>query len=237
VAGGVTCTVLGVTVVLTSIGCLLRRYWLTLQRRRRGADRFFTRAVEILENGELQPAGDLGYPRLVGRYQGLPVQVHPVIDTLAARRLPALWLLVTIQGKLPVAARFDLMMRPNAATTFSNFDLLPETVELPTGFPPEAVLRTDDPQHLPPPHLVSSHLDLFTDARAKELLITPNGVRFVWLLAEANRARYAALRDADFGEIDLDPGILRNLLDRLVLLRHAIVDAPYPPSRQKEAAW
>jgi hypothetical protein len=214
----------------------MRRCWLTLQPRRQAADRFFTRAVEIIEGAELQPAGGLGYPRLVGRYQGLPVQVHPVIDTLAARRLPALWLLVTVQDNLPVTARFDLMMRPNAATTFSNFDLLPATVELPPGFPEEAVLRTDDPQHLLPPRLVSSHLDLFKDARAKELLITPNGVRFVWLLAEANRARYAALRDANFGEIDLDPDILRNLLDRLVSLRHAIVDAAYAPG-QKEAAW
>lgn len=162
--------------------------------------------------------------------------MHPVIDTLAARRLPALWLLVTLQDNLPVTARFDLMMRPNAATTFSNFDLLPATVELPPEFPEEAVLRTDDPEHLLPTRLVSSHLDLFKDARAKELLITPNGVRFVWLLAEANRARYAALRDANFGEIDLDPDILRNLLDRLVALRHAIVDAAYLPPGQEEAA-
>jgi hypothetical protein len=141
------------------------------------------------------------------------------------RRLPALWLLVTVQSALPVTARFDLMMRPNAPTTFSNFDLLPSTVELPAGFPPGAVLRTDDPQHVLPAHLIASHLDVFEDVRAKELLITPNGVRFVWLLAEANRARYGVLRDADFGDIDLDPGTLRDLLDRLVKLRRATLEA------------
>jgi hypothetical protein len=192
--------------------------------RRRDPQRFFARAVAILEHGELQPTGSLGYPRLVGRYRELPVQVHPVIDTLALRRLPALWLLVTVQSALPISARFDLMMRPNAPTTFSNFDLLPATLQLPAGFPQGAVVRTDDPERVLPAHILMPHLDVLEDARAKELLITPNGVRLVWLLAEANRARYGVLRDADFGDVDLDPTILQDLLDRLFALRRTLLN-------------
>jgi hypothetical protein len=200
--------------------------------RRRDPQRFFARAVALLEDTELQATGTLGYPRLVGRYRELPVQIHPVIDTLPVRRLPALWLLVTLQSALPVAARFDLMMRPTAPTTFSNFDLLPVTMQLPSGFPIGAVLRTDDPQHILPAHLVEPHLDVFADVHAKELLITENGARLVWLLAEANRARYGVLRDADFGDIDLDPALLLDLLDRLVALRRDILEA----SRQEATA-
>ena len=121
------------------------------------------------------------------------------------------------------AAVEALMMRPNAATTFSNFDLLPVTMQLPAGFPRDAILRTDDPDRILPAHIVAPHLDVFEDLRAKELLITPNGVRLVWLLAEANRARYGVLRDADFGDIDLDPALLLDLLDRLVALRSDIL--------------
>lgn len=221
-----TRTIISFIAVLTALGLLLRRCWLAYRWRRGESERFFARATEILEHSELlQLPSSSGYHLLLGRYNGLPVQIHPVVDTLPVRRLPALWLLVTVESSLPVTARFDLMMRPNAPTTFSNFDLLPSTVVLPPGFPPEAVLRTDDPQHVLPAHLVAPHLDVFEDARAKELLITPNGVRIVWLLAEANRTRYGVLRDADFGNIDLDPRTLRDLLDRLVKLRRAILDA------------
>src|SRR5581483_5245508 len=133
---------------------------------RRDPQRFFARAVAILEDSELQATGSVGYPRLVGRYRELPVQVHPVIDTLPMRRLPALWLLVTVQSALPISARFDLRMRPNVATTFSNFDLLPATMQLPDGFPRGAVLRTDDPERILPAHIVAPHLDVFEDMRA-----------------------------------------------------------------------
>ncbi|MEP7242758.1 MAG: hypothetical protein ABI885_03635 [Gammaproteobacteria bacterium] len=204
---------------------LLHRYRGESQRRQREPARFYARALAVLERGELQATGAVGYPRLAGRYQGFPVQVQPVIDTLATRRLPALWLLVTLQDALPVAARLDLMMRPTAATTFSNFDLLPVTLQLPAGFPEHSVLRTDDAQSALPAGVLAPHLDVFESPRAKELLITPNGVRLVWLIAEADRARYGVFREADFGETDLDPDLLRSLLDRLVALRHSVVES------------
>jgi hypothetical protein len=85
------------------------------------------------------------------------------------------------------------------------------------------VVRTDDEDHVLPAHIVAPHLEVFEDSRAKELLITPNGVRIVWLIAEASRARYGVFREADFGEVDLDPDLLRDLLDKLVALRESIL--------------
>lgn len=216
-------TFIGIAALVAALLFLIRRYLRERERQRQEPRRFYARASALLDQAELEDTGSTGYPRLVGRYHGLPVQVLPVIDTLPTRRLPALWVLVTLQCALPVSARFDLMMRPNAATTFSNFDLLPATIETPRGFPEYAVLRTDDPQKLLPPQVVAPHLDVFEDSRAKELLITPNGVRLVWLVAEANRARYGVFRQADFGDADLDPSDLQNLLDRLVALRQAIL--------------
>src|SRR6185295_4604434 len=170
---------------------------------------FYARAEGVLDSSELESTGSLGYPRLIGRYRGFPVQVLPIVDTLPVRRLPALWLLVTLQSSLPVTGRFDLMMRPTAPTTFSNFDSLPITLQRHPDFPKDAVVRTDDEDHVLPAHIVAPHLEVFADPRAKELLITPNGVRIVWLIAEANRARYGVFREADFGEIDLDPELLQ----------------------------
>ena len=66
-------------------------------------------------------------------YKGHDVRVTALADTLAVRKLPGLWLMVTLPGALPVSATLDLMMRPAGATTFSNFDLLPFTARNAAG--------------------------------------------------------------------------------------------------------
>lgn len=217
-------TIFGAVAAGTLACYLLHRFRRERDRRRGEPERFFRSATAVLEDARFEDTGTIGYPRLAGFYQGLAVQVLPVVDTLATRRLPALWLLVTLQGALPVKARFDLMMRPAGPTTFSNFDLLPFTVEQPAGCPEHGVLKTDDPRNLLPAQVLAPHFDVFHEARAKELLVTQNGVRLVWLLAEASRARYGVLREVDFGGVDLDPLLLRGLLDRLVAIRQSVLD-------------
>lgn len=217
-------TIAGTAVAVMLALYLLHRYRRERERRRRDYERFFDRAKPVLADARIEDTGAVGYPRLSGRYRGLPVQVLPVVDTLATRRLPALWLLVTLQDALPLKARFDLMMRPAGPTTFSNFDHLPFTVERPAGFPEHAVLKTDDPAQLLPAEVVAPHLDVFQDGRAKELLVTPNGLRLVWLLGEADRLRYGVFREADFGAAGLGPELLGSLLDRLVTIRQSILD-------------
>jgi len=45
----------------------------------------------------------------------------------------------------------------------------------------------------------------------------------VWQAAEADRVRYGIFRQAEFGEAALDPALVRDLLDRLIALRHSIL--------------
>jgi hypothetical protein len=217
-------TIIGIGVAALLLAALARKFLKARDRRRNEPERFFTRVHDVLEQERFEETGSVGYPKLIGRYHGFPVQILPIVDTLATRKLPALWLLVTVQDRLPLGAKFDLMMRPSGPTTFSNFDLLPFTLANPPDFPEHAVIRTDDRHHLLPSHVVAPHLSLFNDPRAKELLITPNGLRIVWLIAEANRARYAVLRQAEFGETDLDPTLLSELLDHLIALRQSILE-------------
>lgn len=166
--------------------------------------------------------GTVGVATWAGTWNGERVQVRTIVDTLATRKLPALWLSVTIVEKVAVQAVIDLMMRPGSATTFSNFDHLPHTVGTPKTFPEEAVIRTDTPGLPLPLDVVAAHLGIFADGRAKELLVTPNGVRIVWLLAEADRARYGVFRQAEFGGATLDPRLIEDLLRRASALRRAL---------------
>lgn len=166
--------------------------------------------------------GTAGVITWEGSWNGQRVQLRTIVDTLATRKLPARWLSVSITEKVAVAATFDMMMRPGSPTTFSNFDHLRDTLPKAPGFPAEAVLRTDRRGTRFPQGIIADHLEPFSEGRAKELLITPNGVRIVWLLAEAERARYGVFRQAAFGDVQIDPELIQRLLRSLSALRDAI---------------
>lgn len=221
-------TILG---LVAAIGLAIRfAIKLTAARRkkRQAPDDFFARVKPLIEDARYEGERLAGYPQLVGRYHGLGVRLYPLVDTLSVRKLPSLWLLATVAEPLPLAATFDLMMRPAGPTTFSNFDQLPVTLEGLPDLPLHAVVRTDDPDHVLPHHVVAPHLGIFREPQAKELLITPKGCRIVWQLAEADRVRYGVFRQAEFGEVTLDPDLVRDLLDHLIALRKSILQWSTP---------
>lgn len=217
-------TLLGL-VALATLGARLVYVFRRKQRQKAESAQFvFADILGIVEEPVFEQRGADEFPRLSGTYRGFPVQIYPLVDTLATRRLPALWLMVTLQGNLPVKAHFDLMMRPAGPSTFSNFDHLPHTLGNQEGFPEHAVIRTDNTGDVLPTSLIEPHLEPFFGPRAKELLITPNGLRIVWLLAEAERARYGVLRQAEFGTVQIEGQVARDILDRLIAIRKDIVD-------------
>lgn len=216
-------TILGIAAAIGLAIRLVAKFREESAKRSDAPDVFFAKAKLLIEGARYEIDGAAGYPQLVGYYRDLPVRLHPVIDTLAIRKLPSLWLLATVPEALPLKATFDLMMRPAGPTTFSNFDHLPVTLERAPDLPLHAIVRTDDPEHVLPHHVVAPHLDIFADPRAKELLITPKGLRFVWQVAEADRARYGVFRQAEFGAVELDPQLVQSLLDRLIALRRSIL--------------
>ncbi|MGB8313513.1 MAG: hypothetical protein WCE69_03415 [Aestuariivirga sp.] len=217
-------TVIGL-VALAAIGARLVWVFRRAQSRKKATEEFlFADALKTIQEPVFEHMGPHGFPRLSGKYRGFSVHIYPLVDTLATRRLPALWLLVTLQDNLPVAARFDMMMRPAGPTTFSNFDHLPQSLERPEGFPEHAVIRTDDGEAVLPASIIKPHLAPFFGPSAKELLITENGVRMVWLLAEAERARYGVFRQAEFGRVQIEGLVIKDILDRLIAIRQDIID-------------
>ncbi|MER9934660.1 hypothetical protein [Mesorhizobium sp. M0088] len=166
--------------------------------------------------------GTAGVITWEGSWNSKRVQVRTIVDTLATRKLPARWLSVSITEPVAVPGTFDMMMRPGSPTTFSNFDHLDHTLPKSSAFPAEAVLRTDRRGVHFPLETIAGHLGIFSEGRAKELLITPKGVRIVWLLAEAERARYGVFRQAEFGDATLEPALIERLLVSVSALRDAI---------------
>ncbi|SMO89465.1 hypothetical protein [Paracoccus laeviglucosivorans] len=160
-----------------------------------------------------QAVAATGFARASGRRAGLTLDLQAVPDTLTFRKLPALWLLVTLPEPLPLRQRINLMMRPTGIEPFSAFDRLPHQTALTAGFPEDAALRSELPLTETEGALLARHIALFDDPRVKELVISPQGLRITWLAEEADRGRYLLFREAEMGRNALDP----QALDPLVL--------------------
>jgi hypothetical protein len=194
--------------------------------RARAAERgaLFDRCAAIL-SAPRRGTGGAGFPRLAGQYGGSEFDLQAVPDTLTFRKLPALWVLVTLPGPLPLRTTLDVMIRPTGTEPFSKFHTLPDQIAPPPGFPDDCAIRTDDPGALPPEAVLRPHLGLFDDERVKELVISPKGLRITFLAEEANRGRYLIFRDAELGRTPLPAARLSPYLDALLALRADILGA------------
>jgi hypothetical protein len=202
--------------------------WLALRLIREASARsqaragYFSAVKSLFDGGEtrLQPTG---FPRMTGRRRGLSFDLQAVPDTLTFRKLPALWVLVTLPEPLPLHATLDLMARPSGNEPFTRFATLPQSLPTPPDLPNEIAIRSDDATRVPPHDLIARHADLFTDPRVKELVLSPKGLRIVILAEEADRGRYLIFREAEMGRAPLPPAQLEPLLDRLAAIREDVL--------------
>ncbi len=185
----------------------------------------FLDEVQGLFSGGLKATNPDGFPRISGTYQGLTFDIQAVPDTLNMRKLPTLWLLVSLPEPMPVKATFDLMMRPRGVELFSNHAALPVQIQADSRFPHDCAIRTDAPLALPPRELLLRHTHIFTDGKAKELVISPKGLRIVWLAEEADRGRYLLFRDSEMGLSPFPAADAKPLLDYLISLRQDLIAA------------
>ncbi len=202
--------------------------WLGLRlvretRARTAAHAGYFAALKPLFNGgetRLQPTG---FPRMTGKRGGHAFDLQAIPDTLTFRKLPALWVLVTLPEPMPLQATLSLMARPTGNEPFSRFATLPQSLPTPPGLPLHVAIRTDDAARAPLADLISANADLFDDPQVKELVLSPKGLRIVILAEEADRGRFLIFREAEMGMTPLSPARLASVLDRLQALRDAIL--------------
>jgi len=196
--------------------------WIHFRDLRRAKNRrrsVFDDCRGLLEDGELCHDGST-YPELSGRYAGFPVKLSLVADTVQLRKLPVLWLLVTIERPVAVPGVFDMMIRPSNTEYYSPHGSLTETITNPPGWHEDAVIRTNNSDAVKPlldrlhPH-VESFLE---DERGKEVLLTPKGIRLVWRVDESQRGHYLALRQPMFEQDSIPRNEVEKLLVRALNL-------------------
>lgn len=197
----------------------LRREQAARAMRRAG----YLSAVRVLFTDRQEVVQPSGFPRMAGVHEGVAFDIQVVSDTLSLRKLPALWVLVSVPEALPTGATVDVMLRPTGMESFSNFNQLPVQVPVPAGFPADCAIRADAPGAVPFEAAIREVLDGVDLDRLKEVLVTPKGVRLVLLAEEAHRGRYLIYRDAEMGRVPLSPARLAPFLAAAKGLRDAVL--------------
>ena len=180
-------------------------------------------SVQSLFSGGEKRIEPTGFPRMSGRREDLAFDLQAVPDTLTFRKLPALWVMVTLTERLPLTATLDLMARPSGNEPFTRFASLPQSLPALPGLSTEVAIRCDDARALPPADLLTRHARLFDDPTVKELVLSPKGLRIVILAEEADRGRYLIFREAEMGMTPLATHRLIPLLDRLAAIRKDVL--------------
>jgi hypothetical protein len=195
-------------------------------RRRLRAQRakFFDLCLDLLQAYRITQKGPT-YPLLSGRYRGHEVRLEPVIDNMAWRKVPVLWLRVSVLNPNSYKGILDFLVRPGGVEVYSPSAELDHHLPLPQGWPEQALLCTDDPSSIPPLELITPHMALFADHYMKELIVTSRGVRLVRMIWQANRLNYAVLREVKFAEIHLEAVLAKILLDAAVDIAEAVSGA------------
>jgi hypothetical protein len=168
---------------------------------------------------QVQPSG---FARLTAHKGAHAFDLQVVQDSLTFRKLPALWVMVTLPETLPVKAKLDIMARPSGNEPFSKFSGLPHSLERPDFLPDFVALKSDNAAAVEAGYL-KGYGRIFDDPRVKELVISPKGLRLVILAEEADRGRYLIFRDSEMGAEPIGANRILPLLETILAIRTDIL--------------
>jgi hypothetical protein len=166
------------------------------------------------------------FPILEGRHRGRLFRLEPVVDHMAVRKLPSLWVKVSLIGDLPIPGVVDFLARPQNTEFYSPSETLPVSLQIPPEWPQHATLRTDLDDRSLPVAVLAPHIHVFSDPKMKELLVTPRGVRIVYQASQGERAYYLVLRQPEFGEPRLPAALARELLEQAIAVYSSVAKMP-----------
>jgi len=181
--------------------------------------------MALLQDPKLS-RNEAGYAQLQGIYRGFPVRLSLEEDHLGLRKIPSLWLHLSVEEKdKPARGTLDMLMRPQNTEFYSpSWEWDGHVAPLP-GWPDHAIYRTQG-EHPDLQQLDAPVRRLFADEKAKELLLTPQRLRLTYQAKQAERGEYLLLRTAAFDHKPLPRDQVSGLLDQAVDMRRNLEEQP-----------
>jgi hypothetical protein len=195
--------------------------------------RLLDSVVTLFDEAKLRVAGD-GFPVLTGR---LPdrrqITIELIPDTMVMRRLPQLWLVVTLSETMKRARpSFGALARPTGSEFYSRIDELPERIEPPPGLDSSIMIRGNAPFGGVDANRAGEALRLlFADKRVKEVMVTPKGVRIVRQASQGERGAHLLLRQVRFPIAAVQPELVRTAIEEADAMRGALDWAGSAPAK------
>lgn len=165
-----------------------------------------------------------GFGTLRGRFQDMPVEVRVISEALAFRRLPQLWLSVSVHHATGVRGTIDILRRAVGAEFYAPADTLPGRYDVPVGWPGETLVRGSLNAGALLVRASGAVATILAEPRVKEVLFTPRGIRIVSQLCQGERGAYLLLRENCFPVTQIGPEELRPLLVRATDLVRKVTD-------------
>jgi hypothetical protein len=154
-----------------------------------------------------------GFPKMDGKFRGRAFRVALIPDTLTFRRLPQLWLDVTLRRSLPIDGGVAILVRQSGADYFSLTDHLNERLSPPENFPDVCLIKGDGPDARHILERIAPYVAaLLRDPHFKEIAVTPRGIRVMRQLAEGKRGDHLILRQIVFENAQLTPEQLEDVI-------------------------
>lgn len=175
-----------------------------------------------------------GLPRLTGRRGASNIDVRLVSDTMTMRRLPQLWLQVTVLRRRPGLASLSVLVRPSGYEFYSLTGDLHYVIDPPASLPSEIIVRGSNANAAILFEKLKAPLTaILSDPKVKEVAVTAEGVRILRQAAEGRRGEHLLLRQAVFDEAAVSPETFRAVLDEIQSIEAAI---EMQPARRAQVA-
>lgn len=158
-----------------------------------------------------------GLPVALGRHGGHHARLDVIIDALALRKLPRLFVRAAIHRPLPVAAPVFAVRATSGSGMVESDPRLTRGLPTPATWPEEILVRTteDGPSRVPDELLRVGRL--FDDPRTASVMVSPRGARVSWEAARGDVAAWRVSRGARFaGPVPAE--LARELLDTAAAL-------------------
>jgi hypothetical protein len=216
-------SITALTLALAAAGVL----WLKARRDHRDAlERragLLQGARDMFPDARLAVGAD-GFPSLSFRLaDGRDARLALVADSLVTRRLPQLWLELTILAGAPYRDfSIGALARPTGAEYYSTVHALPDFVEPPAGEVPLLVRARSLPRQIAT-EAARALARPFADPRLKEAVLLPRGVRIIRQACEGDRGAHLLLRQARFDAPEVTADVINKAIAEALALDRAFV--------------
>ncbi|WP_426232526.1 hypothetical protein [Pararhizobium sp. DWP3-4] len=174
------------------------------------------------------------FPIVTGRIgDGRRVRLELIADTMVTRRLPQLWLKVTLfESALRDCPSLGALARPTGSEYYSLVHGFAEWMR-----PPEMdmslLMRGDGRASSEQAAIAGRHFQrLFVDQKVKEAVITANATRLVYQASQGERAAHMFLRQARFSLETVPAATIAKAVSLAAVLSTIYSEADRPPVLQ-----